>query len=236
MFFRIDFFALLLVASALTSVSFGAPLNDILSLVLRKHLNDTKNLEARAPTHFNHPGVLLGHTELEYIKSKVKAREEPWSKSFMALKNSEFAQLNHKVAARANVNCGFYDKPAYGCFDERHDALSAYAASLLWYVTGKKEYAQKAISYMNGWAKTLKTHSGANAGIQAGWAATSWTRAAEIIRYTNAGWASKDIKAFEKMLQNVYLPRVIKGSTTYNGNWDLGKHAIPALLLAIFDI
>lgn len=229
MFFRIDFFALLLVASALTSVSFGAPLNDILSLVLGKHVDDTKILEARAPTHFNHPGVLLGHIQLEFIKSKVKARKEPWSTSFMALKNSDFAQLNRKVAAIANVNCGFYDKPAYGCFDERHDALSAYATSLLWYVTGEKEYAQKAISYMNGWANTLKTHSGANAGIQAGWAATSWTRAAEIIRYTNAGWASKDIKAFENVLRNVYLPRVIKGSTTYNGNWDLGKHPIPAL-------
>lgn len=88
---------------------------------------------------------------------------------------------------------------------------------------------------MNGWAKTIKIHSCQNAGIQAGWAGASWTRAAEIIRYTNAGWASNDIKAFETMLRNVYLPVVIKG-TNYNGNWELGEHSIPALSLAMFHI
>ncbi|MCJ1263914.1 hypothetical protein MMC22_003784 [Lobaria immixta] len=220
MFFSINFFTLFIVAAELTSFALGAPLKDLLSLDLGEPVNDTKILEARAPTHFIHPGVLLGHTQLEFIKSKVKAGQEPWSKSFTALRNSEFAQLNRKVSARANVNCGFYDKPSYGCSQERDDALSAYATSLLWYVTGKKEYAQKAISYMNGWARTIKTHSGHNAGIQTGWAGASWTRAAEIIRYTNAGWAWNDIKAFETMLRNVYFPMVIKGSN-YNGNWEL---------------
>ena len=47
-----------------------------------------------------------------------------------------------------------------------------------------------------------------------------WPRAAEIIRYTGAGWAASDVDRFETMLRNVYLPEVINGSNS-NGNWEL---------------
>lgn len=235
MFFIVKLFKLSLLASVLASFAFGAPLNDLLSLVLREPVNNTKILEARAPSHFNHPGVLLGRTELDFIRSKVKARQEPWNTAFKTLLSSKFASLNRHASPRANVNCGFYDRPSYGCADERIDALAAYGTSLVWYVTGDKKYAQKAIYYMNRWSQTIKTHTGDNAPIQAGWAGASWTRAAEIIRYTDAGWASKDISAFRKMLRKAYQPLVMKGSKN-NGNWELGKHPIPALLFALFDI
>lgn len=74
---------------------------------------------------------------------------------------------------------------------------------------------------MNAWAKTIKAHTNSNAPLQTGWSGASWARAAEIIRYSNAGWASSDITAFENMLKSVYLPKVIAGSNS-NGNWELG--------------
>jgi hypothetical protein len=74
---------------------------------------------------------------------------------------------------------------------------------------------------MNGWSNTLKKHTGSNGPLQAGWAASVWSRAAEIIRYTDAGWNNADIYMFEDMLRNVYLPEVVAGSD-YNGNWELG--------------
>lgn len=73
---------------------------------------------------------------------------------------------------------------------------------------------------MNAWAKTIKDHTNSNAPLQTGWAGASWARAAEIIRHTYHGWAASDVAAFEKMLRNVYLPKVIVGSRN-NGNWDL---------------
>lgn len=75
---------------------------------------------------------------------------------------------------------------------------------------------------MNAWAKSIKAHTNSNAPLQTGWAGAPWTRAAEIIRHTDAGWAAVDITTFENMLKNVYLPTVIKGSQS-NGNWELGK-------------
>ena len=45
-----------------------------------------------------------------------------------------------------------------------------------------------------------------------------FARAAEIIRYTGAGWSNNDIARFEAMLQDVYLPLVIVGWSN-GANW-----------------
>ena len=94
--------------------------------------------------------------------------------------------------------------------------------ALAWYLTGKKEYADKAITILNAWPPKIKGHSLHNAPLQSGWSGSVWPKAAEIIRYTNAGWTPANITAFENMLKTVYLPEVIVGSHA-NGNWELGR-------------
>ena len=187
--------------------------------------NVEKSLEARAPTKFVHPGVFLNTAQLDFIKSKVNSGAQPWTDGYKKMLDSSLGSftLIQPPKPRATVECGEAPKPDYGCSDESRDALAAYVMSLAWYITGKAQYAQKAISYMNAWAGTIKTHTNFNAQIQTAWAATSWTRAAEIIRYTNAGWSAGDITAFENVLRKVYLPNIIGGSdVAYNGNWELG--------------
>lgn len=178
-------------------------------------------LQARAPQNFVHPGVVIGRQQLDFVKSKVESRQSPWFDAYQSLLSSKFADLTRELNPRAVVDCGFYNKPDNGCTDEQREALSAYGTALLWYVSGEKKYADRSISIMNAWAQVLTAHTNKNAPIQAGWAAASWTKAAEIIRYSNAGWANDDIQRFKKMLEDVYLPIVIKGSN-YNGNWELG--------------
>ena len=56
--------------------------------------------------------------------------------------------------------------------------------------------------------------------MQEGWSAASWSRAAEIIAHTNAGWAAADVAAFKTFLRNVYLNNIIGGIDS-NGNWEL---------------
>ncbi|KAI9764200.1 MAG: hypothetical protein M1835_007615 [Candelina submexicana] len=70
------------------------------------------------------------------------------------------------------------------------------------------------------WAKTLKAHTDSNAPLQTGWAGAVWARAAEIVRYSGAGWVASDVTAFENLLHDVYLPEVIVGSNS-NGDWEL---------------
>lgn len=181
------------------------------------------SLEARASTKFVHPGIFLHTAQLDFIKAKVKSGRQPWTDGYKKMIYSSLGSLTRSPKPRATVECGFAEVPNHGCTNESGDALAAYVMSLAWYITDNAQYAQKAISYMNAWAKTIKTHTNVNALIQTAWAATSWTRAAEIIRYTNADWSAGDIATFENMLRKVYLPNIIVGSDVgYNGNWELG--------------
>ncbi|KIK65161.1 hypothetical protein GYMLUDRAFT_258635 [Collybiopsis luxurians FD-317 M1] len=173
-----------------------------------------------APATFKHPGVLIDRQQLDFVKAKVNSGAQPWTNAYNAMLKDPLASLTRNPSPTATVQCGPTSTPNIGCTAERQDALAAYAMSLAWYISGSAKYAQKAISYMNAWAKTIKDHKLSNAPLQTGWAGASWPRAAEIIRYTNAGWSAADIAAFEKMLKDVYLPVVIKGSQS-NGNWEL---------------
>lgn len=138
--------------------------------------------------------------------------------------SSSLGSLSRTPSPTTTVECGPTSTPNIGCTAERQDALAAYAMSLAYYISGSSTYATKAISYMNAWAQTIKSHTNSNAPLQTGWAGASWARAAEIIRHTYSGWATADVTAFSNMLKNVYLPVVIKGSSS-NGNWELGKYA-----------
>ncbi|KAL8948842.1 MAG: hypothetical protein Q9222_005001 [Ikaeria aurantiellina] len=178
-------------------------------------------LYPRAPATFTHPGVLVNKAQLDFVKSKVAARAQPWYDAYNAMLADPLASSTRSPSPFPTVACGSSSmNPNVGCHEEREDALAAYANALAWYISGTKSYATKAISYMNAWAKSIKDHTASNAPLQTGWSGASWARAAEIIRYSNAGWSSTDITAFENMLRNVYLPKIIGGSNA-NGNWEL---------------
>jgi Alginate lyase len=173
-----------------------------------------------APATFTHPGVLVGRSQLDLIRSKVNAGAQPWKAAYDQMMASSYASLSRTAKPRAVVECGSYSNPNYGCTDERQDALAAYTLALAWYVTRDSRYADKAIEIMNAWSAVITDHTNSNAPLQTGWAGSSWPRAAEIIRYTYTGWTSTAVTRFATMLRTVYLPEVINGSNS-NGNWEL---------------
>jgi hypothetical protein len=178
------------------------------------------NVVSRAPSTFTHPGVLLDRNQLEFIREKVNAGAQPWAEAFDDMLRHELASPSRQPKPTTTVECGPSSTPNLGCSDEREDALAAYANALAWFIKKDQKFAEKAIGYMDAWASTIKAHTNHNAPLQAGWSASSWARAAEIIRYTDAGWTGSGISAFETMLRQVYLPVVIVGSNN-NGNWEL---------------
>ncbi|KAL8960835.1 MAG: hypothetical protein Q9193_002525 [Seirophora villosa] len=175
----------------------------------------------RAPATFTHPGVLVNKAQLDFVKAKVAARANPWYDAYNAMLAHPLASSTRSPNPFPTVACGSGSmNPSVGCREERQDALAAYANALAWYISGNRSYATKAISFMNAWARSIRDHTDSNGPLQTGWSGASWARAAEIIRYSNAGWSSSDITAFEIMLRNVYLPKIIGGSIN-NGNWEL---------------
>jgi hypothetical protein len=173
------------------------------------------------PAGFVHPGVLVNRAQLNEIKRRVAAGIEPQKSAFEALKSSKWGALDYTPHPIATVECGSYSNPDFGCKDEQNDSDAAYGQALLWAITGDKRYAENAIKIMDAWSGTLTGgHTNSNGPVQASWAGDVFPRAAEIIRYTNAGWPDASIARFENMLTTQFLPNLVHG-TCENGNKEL---------------
>ncbi|MEP6725019.1 MAG: right-handed parallel beta-helix repeat-containing protein, partial [Bacteroidota bacterium] len=72
-----------------------------------------------------------------------------------------------------------------------------------------------------------------DAKLLAAWTGHLLCNAAEILRYTNAGWQQKDITAFSNMLMTVYYPLMRPYYPQANGNWD-GAIIHSLIAMAVF--
>lgn len=176
------------------------------------------DVRSLAPATFTHPGVLVSEDQLDFVKARVQAGEQPWADAFRQMMDSPFADQNRQPTPRAVVECGSYSNPNHGCTDEREDAIAAYTNALAWYLTDDARYAEKAIQLMDAWGAVITDHTNSNAPLQTGWAGASWARAAELVKHTYGDWPGAG--AFADTLRTVYLPEVINGADS-NGNWEL---------------
>jgi hypothetical protein len=184
------------------------------------------------PLSFVHPGILVNKGMLDFVKGKIATGASPWKGALSKVSSDSMGSLSYTATPHATVECGPSSNPDIGCTDEKNDVIAAYSDALIWYYTGDQKHADKAIQIMNAWSAVLKKHTLDNEQLQAAWAAEIFPRAAEIIRYSNAGWSAADIEQFKTMLKTAYLPEVVDGSTR-TGNWDTS--AIEAAMnIAIF--
>jgi hypothetical protein len=173
------------------------------------------------PKVFTHPGVLVSRKQLDLVKAKVATNAQPWKTAYETMRKSRFASLSYQAKPRETVECGSRSNPNHGCSDERDDGIAAYTHALQWYITGDIRYARKAIEIMDAWSPVIKRHTNSNAPLQTGWAGANWSRAAEIIAHTGAGWPAAGVNRFKTMLRDVYLPGVLQRRPNTNGNWEL---------------
>lgn len=167
---------------------------------------------------FIHPGINQRSEDLAYMKQQVQKGMEPWKSAFDKLK--EKADLNFEVKAHTHVLRGAYGKPNIGGDDLSKSATMAYNCAVVWYITNDKAYAVKAIQIINAWSPVIWDLDYNDAKLLAAWTGHVWCNAAEILRYTNAGWQKADIDRFSNMLMTVYYPLFRFYYPQANGNWD----------------
>jgi hypothetical protein len=185
---------------------------------------DSRTMARALPpdAEFTHPGVLVSASQLAAVRKNVTAGKQPWLKAYLAMRDSRYGAYKYRAEPYADVHCPAGSKAGRGCVQEREDAIAAYTQALLFTVTGKRQHAVKAREIMDAWSARLKRHSGQNAGLQAGWAGSTWARAAEIVRHSDgAGWPEDRVRRFETMLRTAHLPHVTRKAPDTNGNWDL---------------
>ncbi len=176
--------------------------------------------EPEAKHAFVHPGIAHSRAELDFIKAKVKAGEQPWRSGWEELRAWEGASLSWQTRPFAIVERGAYAKPNIGGGELQDAASAAYAHALQWHITGNEAHAKKAVEIMNAWAGTLKEIKGSDQKLLAGMSGHIWANAAEIVKHTFDGWREQDQARFRSMLLGVYWPLMEGFRPGYNGNWD----------------
>ncbi|TDE14541.1 right-handed parallel beta-helix repeat-containing protein [Dyadobacter psychrotolerans] len=171
-----------------------------------------------AAQNFVHPGINQTAADLAYMKQQVLKSEQPWKDAFEKLKKK--TDLNFEIKTYTHVLRGSYGKPNIGGDDLSKGANMAYNCALVWYITGEKPYADKAIEIINAWSPVIWDLDYNDAKLLAAWTGHVWCNAAEILRYNNAGWKKQDIDRFSNMLMTVYYPLFRYYFPQANGNWD----------------
>jgi len=172
---------------------------------------------AQAP--FRHPGMLHSREDLERMKTMVQQRREPWASGFEELKSHRESSATWKVR-------GPFERVVRDPGAELHrlemdaDANAAYQNALMWCITGNEAHARKAAEILDAWSQTLKALGGHDVELLAGLDGFKFANAAELIRWTWAGWEQRRVETFAGMLTNLFLPRVRNFATFANGNWD----------------
>ncbi len=167
---------------------------------------------------FRHPGMVQSREDLDYMKQKALAGEQPWKTAFENLKNK--TSLDFKPTPFTHISVGPYGANSSGGREYGQSADAAYNHALMWYITGDKAYAVKAIEILNAWSYRLWDFDDNNAKLNVGLSGPLFLNAAEILRYTESGWQEKDMEQFTRLVLTVFYPTIKDFFTEANGNWD----------------
>jgi hypothetical protein len=182
------------------------------------------NMELPVTRPFAHPGIIHNQSDLDFVRARLAAKEEPWTSALAAMRASEYCKLNYKPKIIPVINplansVGYLMK----------DATAAYGHALLWCLTGERAHADKAIEILDASGTQLKEIQigGSDSGkLMAGFTGGKFVCAAELMAYyrgpggVTAGWPQASADRFRTMLLTVFYPRIENFQPWFNGNWD----------------
>ena len=175
------------------------------------------SVAAWAAEGFVHPGLLHSKEDLTRIKEGVASGSGAIHDGYGVLAESPYAKSDYRMQGpvkewgRApNINTG----------QAQEDAKAVYQNALMWVITGKQEHAEKAKQILNAWAERLEKVSGIDGVLASGLQGFQFANAAEIIRYTDAGWSEEEARRCERSFMEAWLPTIDHYAYFANGNWE----------------
>jgi hypothetical protein len=165
--------------------------------------------------------MLHTRADLDRMKEMVARKAEPWWSGYQKLKEHPQSRAYWKTR-------GPFASVVRDPRESRHiaelalDSNAAYQNALMWAITGEQAHARKAVEILNAWSGTLRAITGKDRILGASLCGFKLVNAAEILRYTDAGWPREDVQRFERMLRTVFYPVIQDFALFANGNWDTG--------------
>lgn len=188
--------------------------------------------EERPPVEFVHSGILHTKASLDRMKNFVNGNVSP------AIDCYKLMQSNPQASADYQIQGPFSTIGRLGAYKDtkipsENDHMAAYLNSLMWYITGNESHALKAIEILNAYAGTLKEidPNDNDEPLSASLQGFILANACEIIKHTYGNVSQDDVKSWEDMFRNVFIPVLRKffSKAAYtNGNW--GTAAIKAFM------
>jgi hypothetical protein len=182
---------------------------------------------------FAHPGLLHSQADLERMRTKVAAGEQPWTAGWEKLVANRHSSLKWKPNPKEIVYRGSNRKNPENYHALYNDAAAAYALALRWRVSGDDAYADQAVAVLNAWGTTLTAIQGtSDRYLASGIYGYQLANAAELLR-GYVGWKQAEFERFQKMMLEVFYPMNHDFLVSHNGakidhywaNWDLANMA-----------
>jgi hypothetical protein len=163
-------------------------------------------------TTFVHPGVMHTFADLDRMKTNVLAGNNPWFMGYTNMLADSHSSSTYAIQGPQTTIVRDTTTPSQW----ENDCGAAYQNALLWYLTGDYTHAAKAIQILDAWSGTCTNFWGSDARLTAGLQGFKFITAAELIRYTGAGWSQGEINTCSNFIRTVILPvnRMYGG-----GNW-----------------
>ena len=177
--------------------------------------------KANTTDKFVHPGLLHTRGSLDTMREQVTRGREPWKASFENFRKEAQASFDYRMRGPFEMVSRI---PHVNNRQADADFKAAYYNAIMWAITGDGRHAAKSREILNAYATGLRGYSKDDHDRQltASLGPFLLVNAAEIIRYTDAGWPDEDIARFETFLKSVVLPSIRDFATFANGNWDTG--------------
>ncbi len=169
---------------------------------------------------FNHPGIAHSRQSIEFVKTKLAAREEPWLSAWEMFSKSRYSSTDWQPKPFVHVERGAYNNPDIGSSEFSRDARAAYHQALCWALSGKEAHAKKAAEIVDAWSGKLQSVSNHDARLLIGMSGYHFCIAAELLKHTWDKWPKDEQSRFGSMIRHIWYPIIKDFYPTANGNWD----------------
>ncbi|MCR5754863.1 MAG: discoidin domain-containing protein [Acetatifactor sp.] len=172
-----------------------------------------KVAESGVTVEFTHPGIFANKENLDTMRQMIHEGYDPWFSAFEKFRDTS-------LASKEYVNSNQDRSHTYLGEADRQDANAAYAQAVMWWVTGDKDYFDKAIDIVRSYsesydAELFATEQDGGYGwsadiITAGMVFNKLTLAAEILRYATVevpyenAWTDVDTENYMRVLEMAY--------------------------------
>ncbi|WP_316831548.1 alginate lyase family protein [Pedobacter aquatilis] len=171
-----------------------------------------------------HPYGMHPQKQIDFVKRQIKLKKEPFLSAYKQLiikADSALAIENHAVEDFSIP--GFYsDKEGHRrtSLALQVDGFSAYSCALAYQLSGKKQYADKAIYFLNAWAKINKKYSQLDGSLVMSYSGTTFMIAADLLK-NYKGWSNDEQTQFKWWTINVFrhAANSIRFRNNNSGDW-----------------